>query len=451
MKRIVISMTTLILILGVSGVAAQVAPLSLDECTSVALEQSYSVKSAEYLLQQRDAQALGSWANILPSVSVSASTGRTLAGVTRDLRDVPQGVDEDGNMIYISTEIVQPYYRRDGHSTGLNIGQNIYDGGRWWNAISQARENQVAGARNLDAARNQAVFLVSQRYFQLAQAKALLEVYTESVRLSEEQLARTESQYELGAVARTDVYSAKVLLGNDRVNMLTQDNIVALARSSLNIAMGREPLVDIEIIEVDYVRPEVPSLAEAIQRTEQNNPNIKVAESNLKSAEYGKKISRAAFLPNLSGSVRYSRSNSDRGKVYSNISENWGANFGLTLSLNIFRGYADKANIESSDAQYLSARENLIDARRNAIASIENALISLKAYEEIEEINVDNQASATEDLRLATERYQLGSGTILEVQNAQVNLTRANSTLVRTRYNSLISRAALDNVMGVAR
>ncbi|MGH7451055.1 MAG: TolC family protein, partial [bacterium] len=63
-------------------------------------------------------------------------------------------------------------------------------------------------------------------------------------------------------------------------------------------------------------------------------------------------------------------------------------------------------------------------------------------------INNENVASAQEDLRLAEERYRIGAGTLLDIINAQVNVTRSRSTLVRTKYDSMIALAQLQAIMG---
>jgi len=56
--------------------------------------------------------------------------------------------------------------------------------------------------------------------------------------------------------------------------------------------------------------------------------------------------------------------------------------------------------------------------------------------------------AAEEDLRLSRERYQQGLGTILELTEAQVNLTRARYTLVDAKTSLKISEAALAKARG---
>jgi outer membrane protein TolC len=56
--------------------------------------------------------------------------------------------------------------------------------------------------------------------------------------------------------------------------------------------------------------------------------------------------------------------------------------------------------------------------------------------------------SSEEDLRLAEERYKVGEGTILEVIDAQVNLTRVKTDLVNAAADHRLSISRLRNAVG---
>ena len=47
--------------------------------------------------------------------------------------------------------------------------------------------------------------------------------------------------FELGAVAKVDVFRSRVNLGNDKIALLTQKNLVLTAINNLNLVMGRDP------------------------------------------------------------------------------------------------------------------------------------------------------------------------------------------------------------------
>ena len=73
---------------------------------------------------------------------------------------------------------------------------------------------------------------------------------------------------------------------------------------------------------------------------------------------------------------------------------------------------------------------------------------TLNNYSEIIPLNQSVVTSAEEDLKLARERYSLGSTTILEVLDAQVSLIRSNSTLINTVHDARIQEASLKGLLG---
>ena len=73
---------------------------------------------------------------------------------------------------------------------------------------------------------------------------------------------------------------------------------------------------------------------------------------------------------------------------------------------------------------------------------------TLTNYAEIIPLNQSVVSSAEEDLKLARERYSLGSATILEVLDAQVSLVRSNSNLINAVHDARVQEASLKAVLG---
>ena len=74
---------------------------------------------------------------------------------------------------------------------------------------------------------------------------------------------------------------------------------------------------------------------------------------------------------------------------------------------------------------------------------------SIMNFTEIIPINQDVVSSAEEDLKLAQERYSIGSATILEVLDAQVSLIRSNSTLINTIHDARMQEMSLKALLGI--
>ena len=432
-----------------SSIKAQSGVLSLEDCIQIALKNNSTININRNLDYSSKEDVQGSYAGILPIIDLSASSRRTEWGEQEYEDDVPVGVDSAGNYVYERRIRTQPAGIRT--SNGLNFGytQNIFDGGEWWQAINYAKSQKRSSDYNLESVINTTVLNVQEAFFDLLKQQKLLEVNQLAVTRSEDQLNKTQKMFELGAVAKVDVYRSKVNLGNDKIQMLLQENAVLSAKHSLNLVMGQDPNTAIEI------RPEF-DLPGAFNNTDQLyeqakmiNPDLKKGEEDVHSMDLSISRSYAVLWPTLRGSLNYTRSNDVIRRVYSGFKKNWYLSWGLSLNINFFNGFRDKVRIQKSKLAMRNAQETLEETKRNLKSNIIRYVDSFNSYLNIIKINEENLEAAKEEYRLAEERYRIGSGTALEVREAQVNLTQAEETLVAAQYNARMTQANIEQLIGV--
>lgn len=428
-----------------------VGALTLDQCIKMALENNSTLRNAERNYQIAGTSVATSRAGLLPRVNVSLSSGRFRQGDRTLQQDAPVGVDSaTGAILYERREITQSGFTSSSNSAQLSVSQTLFDFGASINRLRQSSASEEASRFSFESTRQNTILLVKQRYFGHLRNQRLLEVNQEAVKSAEEQLKRTESMYEIGSVAQGDVFRARTQFGNERINLITQQNAVQNSRALLNVALGRTADASLSIADIEEV-PEVKKyeMEDVLQVAEEKNPELLGIEKDKRSAQLGIHVARTAYLPSFSISGFYSRSNNEFNKVYSGFGKNWSGSIGLNMSLNLFNGFADQASLERQQLSYRIAEESAVDRRRNLRLEVEQALLSLRAWKEITAINSDNLISAQEDLRLAQERYRVGAGTLLDIINAQVNVTRSKTTLVQAKYDSMIALASLEASMGV--
>lgn len=417
---------------------AQQAPLSLEECVQLALQQNSQLLNAERRVRVAETQVTSARSAILPRINSNFRSARQ-----RIVFDEPRIDLQTGRIL--GTGIYQ-----NSHSMSISLTQNIFDFGASWNSIKQADASRESAVYVAQSTRQNTIFTVYQRYFQLLKDLRLLEVNEEAVKQSEEQLRRTQSMFEIGSVAQADVFRAQTQLGNDKIALVQQQNAVRFSRAALNVVLGRNADEPIEI--KDPADIDVPvktyTLEEVMNVALQNNPNLSRFKADMKAASYGVKVAKANFLPSIFLSASYARDDSEFPNVYRNFNRNFFASIGVSVSFNIFNGLADWAQHEREAMNYRIARENLTDQERQIREQILQALLNLQAWKEISALNEENLRSAQEDLRLAQERYRVGAGTLLDVQVAQTNLTRAKATVIRAKYDTKIAEAQLKAAMG---
>jgi outer membrane protein TolC len=354
-----------------------------------------------------------------------------------------------GNAIYERRTITQPGYVTNFNRFGLDVSQNLFDGGEWWQAIGYAKSQKRASAYNLISTINATVYSTQEAFFNVLKQYKLLEVNQIAVERSQDQLNKTEKMFELGAVAKVDVYRSRVNLGNDKIQLLLQQNALLTAKQNLNLVMGRDPQTPLDI-KPDFELPaSLPASDELYREALNKNPDLMVVEEDVNSADFMVSRSYAVLWPTLSAFFSYSRSHEGFEKVYGSWDKNWSMNWGLSLRWNLFNGFNDKVRIQKSKLSHRNYMVSLEETKRNLKSQIINHIDNFKSYLQIIDINEANLEAAQEEFRLAEERYRIGSGTALEVREAQVNLNRAEQTLVAAKYNARMTQASLEQALGI--
>jgi outer membrane protein TolC len=300
--------------------------------------------------------------------------------------------------------------------------------------------------------------MVRQQYFLLLQALLLERVAGEALGVSEEQLRRSDTLFELGSVARTDVLQARVNRATAVQELIRARNSVAQERARLAVLLGMSAADSLEI------RTDVPDPPETVleeeslmQQAVEERPEVRRAEAELAASRMR---SRSAFwsqFPSLSGALFYNRqvdARPGRGDAFSDLialddlqqNASWGFSIGLDWS--IFDGLGTIGEVKSSRAGVSSAREARRQEELDAGLAVREAEVAIRNAREGIQAAQESVELAEENLRLQQALYENGGGTILELNNAQVERTRAHNSLIEARIGLHVAYAQLDRALG---
>ena len=118
-------------------------------------------------------------------------------------------------------------------SAGVSLNQTIYDGGRSFNQVKQARTNLDIARLNQRLTKIQVIQNVIKSYYGLLQAQKLLDVAEKNLEMSNQQVSLVNKQFDLGVVKRTDLLKAEVAQGQARVDVLNKKTSLENSRRIL--------------------------------------------------------------------------------------------------------------------------------------------------------------------------------------------------------------------------
>jgi outer membrane protein len=191
----------------------------------------------------------------------------------------------------------------------------------------------------------------------------------------------------------------------------------------------------------------IPTFDEAYSLMIENSPDLNILDNQISGAQINIKKAWSSSLPSINMSVGMNASSSDQiTRTY--FDDNYIKSANISVSIPIFSGFRNKNSIQISKLQLDQAETRSNAGKQSAQVNLYALVNTLNNYQEIIPIQEEVLLSAEEDLRLAQQRYELGSASILELLDAQLALIQASSSLVRTKYDAAIQVANLDNLLG---
>ena len=413
---------------------------SLEKCIEIALLNKESLKSADLDVQSAAAAARGSLSNILPTISYGNSWSETHS---------PTGSTSLEYELLDSTFLFSSPYGGVSNMFGssFSLSQPIYDGGQWLNQIRSANNSLIITQQLARQQKISVILNVHQSFYQQLKAQQLLEVAKKNLYLARQQVSLVKTQFELGAVKKTDLLKTQVLEGRAQSDVLIQETSLRNAKLALRNSLGLMGSdVYFEITDLGQTLLPVPKLEQSVSEMVEYNPTLFVRRSQISEAELNRKILFGTRLPNLSASLSYGTTSDEFDSITQ--LDDWSSSISLSLSVPIFTGYSLSTKQQQAELNVRKQQYDYLTQKHNLQVQLGNLINALENYQELIPISEQVLASAEEDLNLVQERYSLGSATILEVLDAQVSVSQARSSLVSTKYDARTQEVQLRALLG---
>ena len=451
MRRLGLSVGRMLSVLGVlwaAGAAAE--PLTAEQAVQMALQKNTQIVQAEAAVLDARGGLYGAYAGVLPSLRGSLSRFNS---ITRGRQDA--GVEFIGGM---------PFFNRT--SSGFEAhGTTPSVSGSWsvldvssWTGLSAARNTLKAANRSRQAARNDVALSARRQFYEVVKSVRLAQVATGALRLARDDERRVHALFEVGSVSRGDLLKAQVRTAQSELDSLTAQQVVLNQRIGLASLVG---LPEAGLGEVDTVlTTEVQTFDEPalVSEAAKARPDILAAESDLISARASLNAARFARLPYVTASGQVLLGTESRSVSTVNgfvlpgfrTETDRSLSGSIAVNLNLFDGFATEARIASARARVMRAQEARDALRRNLESEVHQALIDHREAVERDRVARRAAESATENLKLTQEKYNIGSATILELIDAQVQLQRVQSDGVSALAAIRVAEAQIQRVRGRA-
>lgn len=408
--------------------------LTLDKALTIALDENPTMKVAAEEIVLKKVAGKEAWQSLLPEASIAGSLDHTIKAAEMKLNDMSFKMGQDGT---------------NTANAGLSINLPLF-APAVYRTMSMTKTDIELAVEKSRASKLDLVNQVSKAYYQLMLAQDSYDVLLGSYKLAEDNFNIVNAKYEQGAVSEYDKISAEVQMRSIKPNVISAANGVTLAKLQLKVLMGITADVELKT-EDSLTNYETAVFANQLKDEEvglENNTTMKQLDLNMKMLEKSLKVAKSSFIPTLSMSFSYNYQSLYNPNI--NFFEyNWSNSSSLMFNLSIPLYKASNfTKVKSARIQMRQLDWNRIDTERKLNMEIVSYRNNMAASSEQVVSNKENVMQAEKAVLIAGKRYDVGKGTVLELNSSQVSLTQAQLTYNQSIYDYLIAKADLDKVLG---
>ncbi len=413
-------------------VAAQNGPLmlTLDQALSIALEENPTVRIADQTIEVKKYAKRGTYAALWPEISASATYQRYVK---------KQMFHFQGKTIEVGTT--------NNASGGIQAAMPLVNFQLWKSLKLSAMDVELA-VEQARSSRIDMVEQVSKTFFQVLMAKDAYNVYKRVYDNAVENHKIVEKKYNVGAVSEYDFIRSQVTVSNAEPNVLNAENSIVLALWQLKALLGMDLALDIDcagsLADYESVMTEIYKANKDLT----NNSTLRQLDIQERMLNQTLKVQRAANMPSLALTANYTYTALDETLKIQHYRWNPYSVVGLSLNVPIFAGGKRRADINQAKLNLSNLelqRENVERQLMTALMQYEsNMQTNLKEYY----ASSQNISQAKRGYDIAVKRYEIGGGTLVDVDNSQLAYTQAELSRSTAIFNYLVNRVSIDKILG---
>ena len=327
--------------------------------------------------------------------------------------------------------------------SGLTVSQMITDFGRTGNLVGTARLRAEAQDQVTESTRAQILLATSRAYFAVLRSQAVLKVASETVDARQLVVDQVSALAESKLKSTLDVSFAKVNLSDAKLLQVQAQNDLKAAETDLATAMGLPGETAFTLAEESMPSPLPDRIIDLVRQALQDRPELKDLRLQESADERFVRAEHALYFPSVGvvGTTGFVPTG------YSAIPGRFGA-IGLNISVPIFNGGLFKARQTEAELRTKAATQNVSDLENRIARDVRVAYLNATtAYDRMSLTReLLDQAQLAADL--ANTRYSLGLGSIVELSQAQLNLTSAQIADTSAKYDYQSQRINVDYQIG---
>ncbi len=396
-------------------IAEEEVPLSWADCVANAREHNPDLKAAAASVEQAYATKLKVRGNLLPSVGFDLNASRSKSS------------GEDPG---------------DSYGYSLNARQLLFDGLKSWYNLDQSDRDFISSLYSYDVTSSAIGLDLATAFIELLRSQEALIISRDIISRRGQQLEIVRLRYDAGREHKGSLMTAQANFAQAKFDNEQALRDIILARQQLIKEMGFTDVLPYRA-EGDLGEPVAVPPEPDLNQMAAIHPSVLMMTARKEAAEYAVKSAWSQFFPEVFGTARIGRSDSE----WPPSSESW--SLGIGLSLPLFQG---GERIEEKTRATAALRE----AAEKERSELDTVLYTLRERwkdlkDAVERLTVQKMYLDADQERARIAEAQYGNG-LLSFDNwiiIEDNLVRTKGTYLAAQAAVLEARARWLNAQGI--
>ncbi|MDR1984513.1 MAG: TolC family protein [Prevotellaceae bacterium] len=409
--------------------------ITLKQAIEIAQNENPTIRIADKDIELKKVAKKEVYTNLFPKVNAVATYSRAIKKQTMVMDFGGQSQE-----IQVGSD--------NSYSGGIQINLPLY-APSLYKTINLTKTDIELAEEKAHASKLDLINQVAKAYYQLLLAQDSHNVLEKSYKNAEENYKNIAAKYTQGLVSEYDKIRAEVQMRSIKPNVVSAANGVRLAMLQLKVLMGIDPTTEIAVEGnlKDYERGMFTRQIQASMSNLEQNSDLKQLDLNTEMLKKQLSIQRTNYLPTLSASFGY---------MYTSLNNDFRvfhykwfpySTLGLNLNIPLF-----DATISKKTKQIKIQIQQMQDVRLNTERQLnmlaQSYMDNMSASVEQVISNKESINQAEKGRMIAAKRYEVGAGTILEINDSEVALTQAELVYNQAIYNYLTAKADLYKTLG---
>lgn len=417
-----------------SSLFAQQIDLTLQSAIQIALDENPTIRVAEKDIELKKVANTEAWQSLLPTLdgSVSLSHSIKVAEIKTSMGSFKMGMD--------------------GSTTaqgGITLALPLFAPAVYQN-MKLTKEDILLAQEKARGSRLDLVNQVKKAYFGALLSSDSYEVMKKSYSVAKENFDVVDKKFQVGKVSEYDKISAEVQVRSMNSAMVSAETGKTLALLQLKVLMGIDPETEIAIKDSLKAYEKELTLINAEYQADElaNNSTMRQLDQNMTLLERTRKLLNTNFMPTVAMQLQ--------GQYQSMSNDNWNVfkyryspslTLAFSLSVPIFHA-SNFTKLKSNKIMIAQLEDTRLNTQRQLNMAAESYRQNMASNIAQVESNAEAVKQANKAVDISSKRYEVGRGTILELNQSETAQTQAELTYMQSIYDYLVNKANLDYTLG---